>query len=456
MTPLPRGTRIVLDPSVRHGRGGTLTGGWPRRVMRLSPAGQRALQDLQRGDATSDTALELGRRLVNAAMAHPRPAPRDCDCDVTVVVPVRDRPLQLERCLGALGAGTAVIVVDDGSRDHRTVAATAARHAARLVRRQASGGPAAARNAALPLVGTEFVAFLDSDCVAPRTWLRVLLGHFDDPLVAAAAPRVRPHSLPSGGLIARYLATRCPLDMGASEARVLPGGAVPYVPTAALVVRRSTLGEGFDDGLRVGEDVDLVWRLHDAGYQVRYDPSVQIEHSEPATLGRLLARRFRYGTAAASLEARHPRRVRHLAVRPWPAIAALSLLLRRPGVAAVIAAQQSALISRRLRNVGPNAQGVRWFTEAMLDAVVSVGRYVATLWLPVAIIVLSRRSRLTGLGLLLMPVLYEWLLSETDLDLLRWTALVLADDAAYGAGVWSGCVKARRFGSLMPAINSRR
>ena len=46
---------------------------------------------------------------------------------------------------------------------------------------------------------------------------------------------------------------------------------VSYVPTAALLVRRAALdsvtpggGAVFDPALRYGEDVDLVWRLHDA------------------------------------------------------------------------------------------------------------------------------------------------------------------------------------------------
>ena len=47
-----------------------------------------------------------------------------------------------------------------------------------------------------------------------------------------------------------------------------------------------TLASGFDADLRVGEDVDLVWRLVDAGWSVRYQPSVTVFHREPPVLGR--------------------------------------------------------------------------------------------------------------------------------------------------------------------------
>ncbi len=56
----------------------------------------------------------------------------------------------------------------------------------------ANAGPAAARNAGLGQVTTPLVAFVDSDCVPDPHWLEPLLGHFDDPMVAAVAPRIVP------------------------------------------------------------------------------------------------------------------------------------------------------------------------------------------------------------------------------------------------------------------------
>ena len=88
------------------------------------------------------------------------------------------------------------------------------------------------------------------------------------------------------------------------------------MPTAALVVRArrpADAGQGgavFDPALRCGEDVDLIWRLHDAGWRIRYEPAVRVGHHEPASWPGLLARRFRYGTSAAPLARRHPARWR--------------------------------------------------------------------------------------------------------------------------------------------------
>ena len=157
--------------------------------------------------------------------------------------------------------------------------------------------------------------------------IQQLAAHFADPLVAAAAPRVVAEESPSSA--GRYAVVRSCLDLGNQPARVRPGSRVGYVPTAALVVRTAVLVEvgGFDPALRYGEDVDLVWRLHRAGWRVRYDPSEVVEHAEPRTWPALLARRFRYGTSAAPLARRHPGAMAPLVLHKWAGRA-----LQRAGV----------------------------------------------------------------------------------------------------------------------------
>jgi GT2 family glycosyltransferase len=74
-----------------------------------------------------------------------------------------------------------------------------------------------------------------------------------------------------------------------------------------MVARRTALDQvaGFDETLRYGEDVDLVWRLIARGWSVRYDPSVAANHSAPSSLASRAARRYRYGTSAGPLARRH-------------------------------------------------------------------------------------------------------------------------------------------------------
>jgi mycofactocin glycosyltransferase len=460
---LPGGFGVVLDPGVQQLDDSTLFGGSPARVLRLTAAGRAALAGLRDGPVRGAAAGALARRLTDAGLAHPRPPALAARPDVTVLIPVRDRAGLLDRCLAAVGTGYPVVVVDDGSADPAAVAAVAAGHGATLIRRDASGGPGAARNTGLATVTTELVAFLDSDCVPGPGWIEALAAHFADPAVAAAAPRMR--AVPGGrDWAARYTTAACCLDLGPAQARVVPGTRVSYVPTAALLARRPALpGPGFDPALRFGEDVDLVWRLHAAGWRVRYDPSVQVRHHEPAGWPALLARRFRYGTSAAPLAARHPGQVPPLVLYPWPALAAAGLVTASPAAAAAGFTGAVLTMRRALRQARLPAQGtVPAMASATRQTWLGLGRYACQFGLPVLGAAIAapggaraarRWARRAGAAsLLLGPPLTAWFPHRHELGPVRYVLGHLADDAAYGAGVWAGALRARSAAAVRPVI----
>ena len=499
--PLPPGFRVAIDAAARELEPGLWFGGSPARVLRLTDAGQAAWRELRAAPVCSAASGMLARRLTDAGLAHPRPPRPTMTPDVTVVVPAYDRAHLLDRCLAALGHDNPVLVVDDGSADEAAVAEVAARHGARLLRRAANGGPAAARNTALaamagarplafgspdrlaqdarPLASGrpdrfadgELVAFIDSDCVPAPGWITALASHFADPLVAAAAPRIT--ALAAGSWAGRYTAASGALDLGPLPARVQPRSRVAYVPTAALVVRRAALlavardGQIFDEAMRCGEDVDLVWRLHEAGWRIRYDPAVVVRHHEPATWPALLARRYRYGTSAAPLASRHPGDVPPLVLHPWPAATAAALIARRPVAAAAAFGASVLTMHQTLRRARVPRRGA---ARAMLTATgqtwLGMGRYATQFAAPLLAVAVAApgrqhagRPRGRGLGrraiaasLLLGPPLAAWLTGSRQLDPARFALGRVADDIAYGLGVWSGCLSQRTAAPVRPVI----
>ena len=80
--------------------------------------------------------------------------------------------------------------------------------------------------------------------------------------------------------------------------------------------------------MRVGEDVDLVWRLVAAGHRVRYDPNFHAHHDARGVLPAWVGRKFLYGTGGAALAARHPENVVTAVLTPTMGIAALAILAR--------------------------------------------------------------------------------------------------------------------------------
>jgi mycofactocin system glycosyltransferase len=452
--PLPGGFRIGIDPDTLQLTDSLLFGGSPARVLRLTASGRAAWLALADGPVDSAATGALARRLTDAGLAHPIP-PGPAAGSLTVVIPVHDRAELLVRCLAAVGAEHPVLVVDDASRDAATIAGIATEHGAKLVRRGTNGGPAAARNSALPHVSTELIAFLDSDCVPSPGWATRLAAHFADPLVAAVAARVRP--LAPDTWAGRYSRAASALDLGLQPRRVTPGTRMSYVPTAALVVRRSALeevardGDVFDPAMRVGEDVELGWRLHDAGWRIRYDPAVHADHHEPETWPGILARRARYGTSAAPL-----------ALHPFPALTVAALLARRPVLAAAAFAGSVLGMRKTLRAGDIPADGV---VHAMGTAVhqtwLGIGRYGTQFAAPLLLAALAaggRRRwgrRAAIVSLLLGPPMAAWATRRPQLDPVRFAAGAIADDVAYGAGVLAGCLTERTTTPVRPAITWR-
>jgi len=462
MGELPDRFGLAPDRSLLRFVGGTvLAGGHPGRVTTLTPDGAAALDALIAGGTATDPAIRaMAGRLVDSGMAHPR-RPTGVDPvrpvrEVTVVVPVRDRPDALDRCLTSLGTDHPVVVVDDASYDPEALAAVCTTHGATIVRRNHNGGPGVARNDALEKVASELVAFVDSDCTVSPGWLDGLTWLFDDPEIGAVAPRVVPAPPDTHRAVDRFARAHSPLDLGPDEGEVGPRRAVRYVPTAALVVRREALKAigGFDPDLRVGEDVDLVWRLLDAGWRVRYQPAVTVAHAEPRRWIDLTARRFRYGTSAAPLAERHPGRLAPVELRPWPTVAALAALVGRPRTAAAVVALSAAVLTHSVRPLGiPSRQAWTWSAQGAGWTLVGLGRASTMLAGPGLILLAfgGRRGRRAALALAVLPPIVEWVRRRPDLDIFRWVVASAADDAAYGAGVWTSCLKAGTFGPVLPA-----
>jgi len=450
VAPLPGSFTLRQDPSTRAFDGGTvLLGGSPLRLFRISERARELLDRWKNGAVVGPrrSAQLLARRLAAGGAFNPEPTSSTLGpADVTVVVPVRDRPEQLDRLLDQLqGEGLACIVVDDASADAGATEEIAERHGAAFMGLESNVGPAGARNAGLAAVHGRVAAFVDSDCVPSDEWLGPLLGHFDDPVVAAVAPRIVD------------AASRSSLDRGLQEGPVRPGGRIPFVPSAALLVRTDVARgpELFDAALRGGEDVDLVWRLHEAGWDVRYVPSSTVKHQGPANFKAFLTRRAFYGTTAGPLSRRHGEAVAPVHVSGWSLLVWCLLLARRPVLALTALSVSIVVLARRLRGLVRDPVGVatqiagRGTTRSALPALASLTRA----WAPAFVLgLVFRRTRRASALALVVPALHEWAAGRQEVDPVRAVAVHVADDVAYGTGVWIGCVRARTVVPLIPRI----
>jgi glycosyltransferase involved in cell wall biosynthesis len=201
---------------------------------------------------------------------------------LSVIVPACNGTGVLPRCFSALEASDLprdeweLIVVDDASTD--ATGEMAARVADRVVRLEGSPhGPAYARNRGCEAARGTVVAFVDADvCVHPDTLSRMAATfRADDHLGAVfGAYDENPHE---PGFLSQYrnLLHRYHHVTGAGDAETFWAGCGAVRASAFRSVG------GYDE-LRYTkpqiEDIELGYRLRDAGHTIRLDPSIQGKH----------------------------------------------------------------------------------------------------------------------------------------------------------------------------------
>ena len=289
-------------------------------------------------------------------------------------------------------------------------------------------------------------------------WVTALLRHFDDPTVGIAAPRVLGTEAGDGGSwLHRYEAVRSSLDLGPSPALVRPHGRVAYVPSAALMVRRAAWTAGFDESMRVAEDVDLVWRTVADGWRVRYEPQAVVRHEHRTDVRNWLGRKAFYGTGAALLAERHGDAVAPMVLSPWTAALAGTLLTQRwwsVPVGVAVYAGTTVNVSRRLRR---SRRPLVTAASMTVVGAVATGYQTASAltrhYWPVAAVaaVVSPRARRALLLAAVVDGVLDYRRTRPDLDPVRYIAARRLDDLAYGAGVWYGALRARSPRALLPS-----
>jgi len=196
---------------------------------------------------------------------------------ISVVVPVRDSADTLQRCLAAISSSEwrdfECVVVDDGSEDRSGEVAAA--FGFRVIRLESSRGPAAARNAGAAAARGRILLFVDADVVVKPDTLTTVAGHLHDPEVDAVIGSYDTEpSEPS--FLSRYrnLFHHYIHQTSAPRAQTFWAG-------CGAVSREKFLQVGgFNEGYRLPsvEDIELGYRLCDAGCSVLLDHDLQVTH----------------------------------------------------------------------------------------------------------------------------------------------------------------------------------
>jgi len=267
---------------------------------------------LTRGDRSLKPALDI-------AADWNRRSVRDVEFEwptMSVVICAYNAEATLDECLRHTCAldypGLEVLVVDDGSTD--ATAAIATRHTRATLLSIPHAGLSVARNAGWVAATGELVVYLDSDAYPSPEWPWYVALAFDDPKVGGAGG---PNVPPTGDVL------------GAAQVAQAPGGPVhvlvtddraEHVPGCNMAFWREVLQQvgGFDPVyMAAGDDVDLCWKVLDAGWEIGFHPAALVWHHRRAGLRPYLRQQRGYGRSEALVEARHPDRFNSTGSARW-------------------------------------------------------------------------------------------------------------------------------------------
>lgn len=227
---------------------------------------------------------------------------------VDIVIPTKNSEETIEDCLSSLNNQTypkdkyRVIIVDD-STDNTLVIVYSFKETLNIEVVNATLGPSDKRNLGVNLSLGEYIAFIDSDCLADPNWLLTAVECLKDESVGAVGgPNLTPldDSLLakcSGYIFSSFFGTG-PLG----QARYVCKGITREVQKNDLilcnvVVRKDAYQKagGFDPKLYPGEEINLFSKLSDIGYKLLYSPDLIVYHKRRPLFEPHLKQIFGYG-----------------------------------------------------------------------------------------------------------------------------------------------------------------
>ncbi len=276
--------------------------------------GGRDVTDWQFGlvdrDRNERPACALQREL-KPVWQPPAAAPR-----ISVVVCTRNGGPTLRECLKSLVAlnypDFEILVIDDGSKDATAEVAKSFERV--LYHFQEHAGLSVARNLGAKLATGSIIAYTDDDCIAHPDWLLHLSHAFvDETITAAGGPNIPP---PPRNRIERVVAAA----PGAPAHVLLNDTEAEHLPGCNLVIRKEALNciGGFQVEFKTaGDDVDVCWRLREAGGRLRFVSGAMVWHHRRFSIRAYMNQQFGYGQAEALLMKKHPERFGFLGGARW-------------------------------------------------------------------------------------------------------------------------------------------
>ena len=169
-----------------------------------------------------------------------------------------------------------LIIVNDGSTDHTSKIVKFYTDPRIVLVEQKNAGPAAARNTAIQHAAGKYLAILDSDDLWLPVYLEKMLGIFQsDPKIDFAYPNAELFGTPYWN-DKRYM-DRDPSSLPVTLDKLISRECNVFISS---IFKREIIAKvgGFDPELKGSEDLDLWFRICQAGYQFTFTTEVLVKY----------------------------------------------------------------------------------------------------------------------------------------------------------------------------------
>ncbi len=233
------------------------------------------------------------------ALRRPRPPVfEDAVPLVSIVVPAYNEEKVIGHCVESILASDyprrQIILVDDGSTDGTLAEMRRFEaHPDVTIIAKANGGKASALNAGLARAVGEVVFFVDADGIFTRQTIQEMLKGFDSKRVGAVCGNDAPVNLDR--LQTRLANLQTHVGSGFVRRALAMINCLPIVSGNIGAFRLRVLEKTgpFLEGF-IGEDLELTWRVHRAGYRVNFQPSAIVYAEVPSSIRGLWKQRVRW------------------------------------------------------------------------------------------------------------------------------------------------------------------
>ncbi|MGZ3871557.1 MAG: glycosyltransferase family 2 protein, partial [Mucilaginibacter sp.] len=193
-----------------------------------------------------------------------------------------------------------IVIGDNASTDDSVEFISNEYPSIKIIQNDANYGFTGGYNRVLAQVEADYYILLNSDVEVSPGWIKPVIDLMEsDPLIAAAAPKIRAynqkgyfeHAGAAGGFIDSYGYPFCRgrifYEIEEDKGQYQQSGEVFWATGAAMFIKKRCWDEtgGFDERFFAHmEEIDLCWRLKNSGYKIMYCAESEVFHLGGGTL----------------------------------------------------------------------------------------------------------------------------------------------------------------------------